>query len=275
MFTHSNYAVKYTTGKLIVSGNKLELIQYSMPVRSDTRDYEIKKNKNSGNEKRLDNLLRARQNVRQIVWCNVTPHSKFLTLTTSDIVLDKKIFKRRLTTFFQAMKREDFALRYLGVLERQKERGIKEGNLGSIHAHLIIFNDEYIPFEIINKHWQGMTDIKVLNGLKYNDNEKIRDIGAYVCKYITKEACQEWGSRSYFCSNGLKRPYSIQQIVYKNEVGEYIGSDTDNQFAINSMLNNCDYVFGARYSIDCDFGGVHSQYITYEQFNKSDVFKNA
>lgn len=275
MFTHKKYAIKYTSGKLVVSGEKLELKQYYTPINCDTRDYEIKKDKNSGNEKRLDNLLRARQNVRQIVWCNVTPHTKFLTLTTSDIVLDKKIFKRRLTTFIQAMKREGYKLRYLGVLERQVERGKKEGNIGSIHAHLIIFNDEFIPFEIINKHWNGMTDIKVLNGLKYDNNEKIRDIGAYVCKYITKESCQEWGSQSFFCSNGLKRPYSIQQIVYKNELGEYLCTDTNNKFAIDSMLSNCQYIYGDRIPIEYDLGGVHCQYITYEQYTKSEVMKNA
>lgn len=80
--------------------------------------------------KRLDNLKRARDSVAEIVYTNLTPHTKFLTLTTADTVLDVRVFSRMLTTFFQAMKRKGYDLNYIYVLERQKKRGKKEAKKG-------------------------------------------------------------------------------------------------------------------------------------------------
>lgn len=225
MFDKHNDKV-YSVGKYVLCGSVVESKSYRLPVNCSSRKYKVIKHKNIDSVKRDDNLFRARAKVRQIVWCNLTEHTKLLTLTTADTVLDVKVFKRRLTTFLQAMKRDGFQLRYLGVLERQKGRGEKENNLGSIHCHLIVFNDEYIPFEIINKHWKGITDIKVLNGLKYNNKERINDMGAYVCKYITKESELEWGSHCYFCSVGLNRPLEISNYLYEMSNGQLLSDDS-------------------------------------------------
>lgn len=161
--------------------------------------------------KRDDNLKRARDKVAMLVYANLTLHTKFLTLTCADTVLDVEVFMRRFTSFLQAMKRDGYSLRYLYVLERQTKRGDKEGNIGSLHAHCIVFNDEKIPYEVIKKNWHGGVEIRILDGLKRCKKNKktaelIRNPAAYVCKYITKDSVAEWCQKTYRCSKGLKKP---------------------------------------------------------------------
>lgn len=268
-----NYACTFAVGKMIVSGTKIELKKYSIPLRCDKRQHSVARHETkSSGQKREDNLSRARASVRQRVWANVTPHSKFLTLTTSDTVLDVKVFKRRMQTFFQAMKRDGYVLRYLYVLERQKERGEKEGNEGSIHAHIVVFNDEYIPFDVINKHWNGTTDIHMLNGLREENGEKVRDVGAYICKYITKESNLEWGSRCFNCSVGLNKPVSVSKTIYGTEDGQYFPNDesTENQL-IDELEKLMDTTYQNAKIIQIDRGvDIINQIIDYKQGNLKD-----
>lgn len=204
-------AKTFVTEKCVVSGWNIEFYKYQLPIQCDfERKHKVTKNKPPAEVKvvrRTDNLSRARQTVRRIIWANLTPHTKFLTLTVKENVTDVKEFRRMYTTFLQAMKREGYDLDYLYVLERQKR--------GAIHAHCVIFNDEKIPLKILKKCWHyGRSEIKILNGLKYKSEERICDVGAYVCKYITKESVTEWGSRTYNCSKGLKRPIEISLKQY-------------------------------------------------------------
>ena len=143
--------MEYKGGSVTVFMNCIEIKTYSLPYKCGSRDYEINKDKNNANSeyiKRSDNLSRARKKIFSIVNANLTSHTKFLTLTCRENILDYSKIKRMFTTFVQAMKREGFKLRYLGVLEHQLERGKKNGDSGAYHIHLVIFNDEYIPFVI-------------------------------------------------------------------------------------------------------------------------------
>lgn len=234
-------ADEYSTGKVIVTNDNVQFVRYRIPYKSGAREHAIIKinSKNPNYQKQDKNLFRAQADVEKIINANVLKHSKFLTLTTADTVLDEKTFRRRLQTFIQAMKRDGFTLRYLGVLERQKKRGAKEGNEGSIHAHLVIFNDEFIPFEIINKHWHGKTDIHILNGLKYDTGEKIENVALYVCKYITKENLNDFHKHVYFCSKGLQKPAEFNIPVYKVS-DSYVMDDTDERVhAYKMLLEQC------------------------------------
>lgn len=233
----TKYVNTYITDKYIVSGTKVEKLSYSVPIRCDfKREHTVKRGTKQEEGKREDNLNRARKSVRRIIWANKTPHTKFLTLTCADTCLEKKVFMRRFTSFCQAMKRQGYPLSYLYVLERQKERGEKEGNEGTIHAHLVVFNDEYIPFEIINKCWKwGGTDIHILNELRYDNGERVRDVGCYVSKYITKEANLEWGSRCYNCSVGLARAVEIPVKAYGDTD---IGLVYDNSIELNELTES-------------------------------------
>lgn len=262
---------KYITDRIVISGNKIERLSYSVPIKCDyKRDYEIKRDKEKNSEigKRSDNLARARQRVRRIIWANVTPHSKFLTLTSAKTILDVKEFRRKLTTFFQSMKRKGFDLRYLYVLERQKERGLKEGNDGCFHAHIIIFNDEYIPFEIINKCWKwGTTDIHMVNGLREKDGERVHDVGAYVCKYLTKEAELEWGSRAFNCSLNLQKPIDYPLKAYGDcDIG-YLNDPNDPIFRItDAFMNSSHFYYNDSKIVSYEVNGemIH-QIIDYKQ----------
>lgn len=247
--SHEKYVNSYITDKFVISGDKIEKMSYSVPILCDfEREHTPKRNtENSEDGKREDSLARARQTVRRIIWANITPHSKFLTLTCADICLDKNVFMRRLQTFFQAMQRQGYDLRYLYVLERQVKRGVKEGNAGTIHAHVVVFNDEKIPLKAIKKAWKhGRTEIHILNSLRYSKSqdgykrgERVRDIGAYVCKYITKESELEWGSRCFNCSVGLNRPIEFPLKKYGNFDVGYFADKEDIWYEIADGFLGC------------------------------------
>lgn len=188
--------------------------EFNSPYACGSREFDNSRKYNKEDltefEKDYRNLKRAQNNIRDIINANITPYTKFLTLTCKENVLDYKQIKRMFTTFLQAMKREGFNLRYLGVLEHQKGRGLKNNDDGAYHIHLVVFNNEKIPYEIINKHWNGITQIKILNGLRLKDNEKINSVAWYVCKYITKDNLKEYNRHCYFCSKGLYRPLQVQ-----------------------------------------------------------------
>lgn len=244
------YCNTYVTEKCVISGDIVEFYKYSIPIRCDyVRShsiFKIKPDSNEGYERRIDNLARARQNVRRIIWANLTPHTKFLTLTVKDNITEVKAFKRMFTTFLQAMKRKGYDLEYLYVLERQKR--------GAIHAHCVVFNNEKIPLKVLKECWHyGRSEIKILNGLKYKDKEKIVDVGAYVCKYITKESVTEWGSRTYNCSLGLKRSKDISLKSYGDfKIGIFESPYDTSRIFVEQLLHQCSWSYCDTKSICLD-----------------------
>lgn len=221
------YALDAFSSKFLFCGDYVVYKDYSLPFligvpKSDK--FGVKNFDNSSSTpKRYDSLKRSRDTVAAYVYCNLTPHTKFMTLTTKDTVLDVKPFMRMITTFLQAMKRKGYDLDYLYVLERQKERGEKEGNSGSLHAHFIVFNDEKIDMSILKKCWHyGRVELKILDGLRVKDGKKseelIRNPASYVCKYITKESVAEWNEKVFRCSKGLKKPVEINGKGYLTDI---------------------------------------------------------
>ena len=145
----AQYALDCFDKKFIFCGDYCILKEYSMPyVFGEHKEHNFRNFNNPDPVKRIDNLKRARDRVAAIVYSNLTAHTKFLTLTTADTILDVPIFQRKLQTFLQSMKRNGYDLNYLYVYERQKKRGLKEGNIGALHVHMIIFNDEKIDLNI-------------------------------------------------------------------------------------------------------------------------------
>lgn len=279
MFEKTKYCDTYITDKIVISGDKLEKLSYSVPIKCDferehtpVRDYE-----NAAEGKREDNLSRARQTVRRIIWQNKTPHTKFLTLTCADICLDKTVFVKRLHAFFKSMARQGYDLRYLYVLERQLERGQKEGNAGTIHAHIVVFNDEKIPLKVLKKAWKhGRTEIHVLNELRYTKaqdgykrGERVRDVGAYVSKYITKEAALEWGSRCFNCLVGLDRPMEFPlKAIGAPDIG-YFHDEDDLWFTFSKEVEkDTTYTYQGSKIVQYDISGsTVNQIIDYKQGN--------
>lgn len=259
---------RYILKKAVISGNHVELYKYSMPIKCDFSK-KINPKLTESREvglKREDNLARARQNVRRLVWCNITAHTKFLTLTCKETCVDLKAFQRKMQTFFQAMTRKGFKLRYLYVLERQLSRGIKEGNLGTWHAHVVVFNDEKIPLDVLKSCWKhGRSEIKILNGLRLKDDEKINDVGAYVCKYITKESALEFGSNVYRCSKGLHRPYIVDLKADGSPgIGYFVSDDVNNKI-VDELFKNAKCNYQDSKIVPLPFGDNNYQIIEYSQ----------
>ena len=244
---------KYITFRFVVSGNTVEIYDYKNPINVEfDRDYEIERGSGADEDgelvKRLDSLYRARKTVRQIVWANLTRYTKLLTLTYAETMLDVQQFRRDFATFLKSMSRQGYKLQYIYVLERQLERGKREGNEGTIHAHLIVFNEEKIPLRVIKNAWKhGRTEVHILNGLRvqgkdgqYNRAEAVENAGAYICKYISKEANLEWGSRCYNCSVGLKRPFEYKFYSYHLGHGEY---SVDDPAGLNELIQYLDVTY--------------------------------
>ncbi len=205
------YALKRRDMKVIISGDIVEVYEYLIPISVEKRDYEIIKGSREEAEKRVDNLNRARAEIRRYIWQNITPYSKFITLTYKDTCLDYEKLTYDFKQFIKRMNRAGYKkLKWLYVTEHQKERGKKEGNDGSLHIHCVLFYDDYIPFEIINKCWGlGGTDIHRIDNLN--------NVGAYVCKYLTKDEFCLFEKNSYHISRSLEKSQELCHDSYMSE----------------------------------------------------------
>lgn len=240
--------------KVVQSGDVVEMYFYKVPIKvGNKRSFDIVKSDSSENkEKRSDNVYRARRNVRRIVWSNQSEYSKFVTLTYAETVLDPKIVKRHITTFVQAMRRLGYDMKYLYVLENQKERGLKENNEGSLHVHMLIFIDKFIKREDLTKCWKhGFVSIEKI--------DHVNNLGAYVCKYITKETVM-CGNRSFFCSVGLERP--VDERFYTLNF-----SDSTTSLTPSQVLDGLNISYSCKLNLDMvdwksDF---FNQSVTYYQ----------
>lgn len=244
--------------KIVRSGDTVEYYWYSDPIPCGReRGYDIIRSASNDEDdergKRSDNLYRARQTVRRLIWANQTPYTKFVTLTYADTVLDVKKVQRHITTFVQRMRRNGFDMRYIYVLEHQKERGVKEGNEGCIHVHMVLFNDAYIPADTLSKLW-GHGFVKI------NAIDDVRNVGAYVCKYITKDTVAAFGRQSYACSQNLNKP--LVERIYVEGLG-----DTTTGLHPTTVYNQLDVSYYS--SVQHDYrdaeGCVRSQTVFYSQ----------
>lgn len=255
-------AETYMQGRMFISGNTVESYTYSRPIRYGyEREYEIKRKPEPG-EKRTDNLTRAQRAVRQIVWANLGRYTKFLTLTYEETVLDVATFKKNFDSFRKGMSRRGYRMRYLYVLERQKERGEKEGNEGCLHCHIVLFNDEYIPYKDILDCWKfGSIDIHVLNGCRFEDNhksaEKINDLAAYVSKYITKDCVALPGNKTYYCSLGLERATLHRDFCYMWDTGHGLDGVPDTASA--QLFDSIEAITAFKFSCSASFSFVDSK----------------
>jgi len=204
--------------KVVKSGNVIEVYSYDKKVYYNydplNREFNQKEKTKEWDGKSLDSLRRSRREIRRLIWCNFGRHSKFLTLTYKDNMQDLEKFYYDWKMFIKSMSRKGIFLKYLYVLEYQER--------GAIHAHVIIFNTEYIPVEKIEDSWPH-------GFVKINSIKEIKNLGAYVCKYLTKETLSEYNSKSYHCSRGLNRPIErkitleesanlMQELLSKGEV---------------------------------------------------------
>ena len=202
--------IESVKSKVIVSGGVIEVYEYERPVfkgfksrggRNQEADEEEKE------KNRQDTLRRARQEIRRIVNANVGAYgehytAKFLTLTFGNKVTDLDQAHYEFKKFIKRMNYHLFGtkcgnLRYTAVVEFHKS--------GVIHYHVIIYNIPYTRVEVIQQIWG--------NGWVWiNKIDNVDNVGAYVCKYLTKEGDDERlrGRKCYFNSRGLFKPFVIE-----------------------------------------------------------------
>ena len=195
--------------KVIQSGKIVEIYEYKNPVfygYSDSKKScglkgrQVVANLDDKEKNREQVLSRARRNLRRIVNSNIQENSKFLTLTFKDNLQDLEqankyfmLFIKRLSYYLS------FKVQYSCVVEFQKR--------GAIHYHVILYNcSKKLKVKDIECIW-GHGFIKI------NRITNVDNVGAYICKYMTK--CEDEkklrGKKIYFNSRGLKKPREIKE----------------------------------------------------------------
>lgn len=232
--------------KIIVSGHVVEKWTYErMPVpnvkrTTETDECQIEWDaEDTKGTRQYDNGRRARWNFIRMVNMNFTEHSKFVTLTFADNVTDLDTAHKEFDKFMKRMRRRYGGFKYAAVVEFQKR--------GAVHYH-VISDLPYIPKKDLSQVWrQGFVRI--------NDIEHVDNVGAYLSKYMTKEAYDPRlaGRKLYFTSQHLERP-----VVFK-------GTEAD---VITELykLGKIKTVFESSYLSE-HHGNIH-----YKQFNLKRVY---
>lgn len=216
--------------KVVLSGNIIEVYEYEKSViygykdtkkvvkgRSSVANIE---DKESNREKVLS---RARKDLRRIINSNIQVYSKFLTLTFADNVQDLDFANNEFKKFIKRLNYHyGIKVKYSVVIEFQKR--------GAIHYHALLYNlTDKLDVKKISDIW-GNGFVKI-NSIKEVDN-----VGAYVCKYMTKtDDDRLLGRKMYFNSRGLNKPTEIKE---SSLVDALVGSLQDNSLTYENNFSN-------------------------------------
>lgn len=200
--------------KIIISGNIVEVYEYDKPILEGYKDTK-KRSKGrqavaSDEDKEVNRdkvLSRARRDLRRLINSNVDMYgvsAKFVTLTFRDDIEDLKKANSEFTKFIKRLKRYfSIDIKYAAVPEVQQERFNRYG-VKVWHYHVIFFNLPYIQNKDLSSIWK--------NGfIKINRIDRVKNVGAYICKYMTKDNKDLVGQKCYFTSRGLKKPVEIKE----------------------------------------------------------------
>lgn len=197
--------------KAIIAGNQIEIYEYDKSVLYGYSD--IKKGSRgrqsiaSDEDKEINRekvFKRARTNLRRLINCNIEADSKFLTLTFRDNVTDLDFANKEFKKFIMRLNYNfNIKLKYSCVIEFQKR--------GAIHYHVILYNlNGKVDLNKLSDIWgHGFIKLNKINGI---DN-----VGAYVCKYMTKTDDKRLeGRKMYFNSRNLIKPTEIKDVDIVN-----------------------------------------------------------
>lgn len=213
-------SIKSYNKKAVVSGDIIEIYNYKNDVLYDYKDTKNTRKGRQATAKVEDKLLnrkkvlqRSRRDIRRLVNCNIQKNSKFVTLTFADNVTDIKQANYEWKKFKQRLEsRIGYKLQYLVVIEFQER--------GAIHYHCVMFNLSYIDSNDLAGIWN--------NGfIKINRIDRVDNVGAYVCKYMTKDNNNNKliGQKMYFTSRGLKKPVEIKESERVDSLATSLPSD--------------------------------------------------
>lgn len=209
------YQVKY-----VVSGSVIERYTYE---KNQFVGFEgkNKNGKNSNGLKSEENRAVSLSRARKIVMRTINSNSclnKFLTLTFEENVTDldyshnelKKWIKR---VNYQVFKTKKSEMKYVAVIEFQKR--------GAVHYH-ILCNLPYIDVNSLAKTWgHGFIKLNKIKGDRGRfGSDECDNVGAYVCKYMTKDNDDERlkGRKSYLMSQNLDKPQEIYVGVNEKDL---------------------------------------------------------
>lgn len=210
--------------RMIQSGDIVEIIRYEKLILiHDTEEREkglgsslgrsVEASEEDKQRHREYTLYKARNDVRRLINSNVyqwqdeygkTFRPVFLTLTFADNVTDlddaHSEFRRFIKRLGNYVTGFEGSLKYVVVPEFQKR--------GAVHYHLVLFNLPYTPAKELQRIWgQGF--------IKINAIDEVDNVGAYICKYMTKEEDGDQkerlrGRKCYFSSRGLHKPKEVK-----------------------------------------------------------------
>lgn len=235
--------------KLIKSGDIVELYEYEkLNVKGSEIDYENRSKKGEGEQERSlqDYKYTSKkrgETVRRLINANFDcNNSKFVTLTFASNdefdITDVKQCNRKFTNFVKRLNRRYDGLKYVSVIEFQKR--------GAVHYHMIC-NLPFVKKKELQELW-GLGFVKI------NKIEHVDNVGAYVSKYMSKEAADERlrGFRGYNASNNLERPMELKSW-----------SD-----GVKTVNNVCDlYIKNKKPVYKAEYTGVEIGRVGYAQYN--------
>lgn len=206
--------------KVIISGNVIEVYEYKNSVLYGYKDTKKEKKGRScvagaddKNVNREKVLSRARKDLRRLINSNIEKYSKFLTLTFKENVIDLDVANYEFNKFIKRLNYHyKIKVKYSVVIEFQKR--------GAIHYHCLLYNlTQKVDIKELSSIWN--------NGfIKINAIDNVDNVGAYVCKYMTKaEDDRLKGRKMYFNSRNLNKPKEIKD----NELVDAVVSSLLNQ----------------------------------------------
>lgn len=200
------YQVKY-----VISGSVIERYTYEKNqfVGFEGKNKNGKKtNGLKSEENRAVSLGRARKTVIRAINSNPCLN-KFLTLTFEENVTDLNYSNNELKKWikrvnYQVFKTKKSEMKYVAVIEFQKR--------GAVHYH-ILCNLPYTDVKSLADSWgHGFIKLNKIKGDKKRfGSDECDNVGAYVCKYMTKD--NDDGRlkerKSYLMSQNLDKPQEI------------------------------------------------------------------
>jgi len=197
--------------KAIISGKQIEIYEYKESViygYLDTKKGSKGRQSVASDEDKEINrekvFKRARTNLRRLINANIESDSKFLTLTFKDNITDLDLANKEFKKFIMRLNYNfKIKLKYSCVIEFQKR--------GAIHYHVILYNlNGKVDLNKLSDIWgHGFIKLNKINGI---DN-----VGAYICKYMTKTDDKRLeGRKMYFNSRNLIKPTEIKDLEIVN-----------------------------------------------------------
>lgn len=224
----------YTT-KLIVSGNRLEIVNYEKEIRTNQpsyggRRYKIFNPSDNALEYRKVSNSRAISKFRRLVHCNFSTNSSFLTLTFSPELEGQlssiKGYKILFNQFMKKLRIHYPTVKHLAVIEFQSDR-----DLAGLHFHVLLDID-FLSYSLVSELWTN--GIFWLTQVNYDTLDKL---AFYMTKAIDDSRLA--GIHLYLRSKQLKLP----QVITGTEALQVMKDiDFDNQKLVTSRSFESKYL---------------------------------